>query len=91
MNIENINPMDWHNTKMLDFIPEHLVRVKFRHHRDRAKVLAWLEENTTGRCAIEEVIEPDIDNNRWAIRMREEYQIGFEEPADATMYTMFFT
>ena len=90
MNVETINPMDWHNTRMLDFIPPHFVRVKFRHNNDRAKVLAWLQQNTTGRCAIELVVEQE-ETFMHSILPKDNYQIGFEEPADATMYTMFFT
>jgi hypothetical protein len=91
MNAEDFNPMDWHNTKMLDYIPSHFVKVKFRH-TDRLRVLEWLQQNTTGRCAIEEVVDNDDDNGSHFHRiMNEEYRIGFEEPADATMYTMFFT
>ena len=88
MNIEIVNPMDWHNTKLLDFIPEHFVRVKFRHDDKRGEVLAWMEQNTTGRCAIEAVIDSE-ERSSFSFS-HEEYQIGFENPADATMYTMFF-
>lgn len=82
-----INPMDWHNTKILSFIPEHFVRVKFRHDDKRGEVLKWIEQNTTGRFAIEVVVDSET-TDRWLVN--EEYQIGFENPADATMYTMFF-
>ena len=83
---DNINPMDWHDTKLLDFIPAHFVKVKFRHNGERGKVLSWIEANTTGRFAIEAVIEQE--NRSWIAN--EDFQIGFENPADATMYTMFF-
>jgi len=84
---DNINPMDWHDTKLLDFIPKHFVRVKFRHHDKRGEVLAWIEANTTGRFAIESIVDPE-ENRSWIVN--EKFQIGFENPADATMYTMFF-
>ena len=88
MNLSNkINPMDWHNTKLLKFIPEHFVRVKFRHNEKRGEVLAWIEQNTEGRYAIETVVDNEPENS-WLVN--EDYQIGFENPADATMYTMFF-
>ena len=90
MNTNNINPMDWHNTKMLDFIPEHFVRVKFRHNDKRMEVLNWLDLNTAGRCAIEVVIDRDNTRMGYLTFSAEEYQIGFENPADATMYTMFY-
>ena len=85
---DKINPMDWHNTKLLEFIPAHFVRVKFRHDDKRSEVLAWAEQSTTGRFAIEAIVNEENDTNRWLVN--EEYQIGFENPADATMYTMFF-
>ena len=84
---EKINPMDWHNTKLLEYIPEHFVRVKFRHNESRNEVLAWAEQNTTGRFAIETVVDSEAQHSWLA---NEDYQIGFENPADATMYTMFF-
>jgi len=79
--------MDWYNTKLLAYIPEHFVRVKFRHNEDRAKVLGWVERNTAGRFAIELKVDHD-ETTRWLVK--EDYHIGFEDPADATMYTMFF-
>lgn len=86
---DDINPLDWHNTKFLDFIPDHFVRVKFRHNQSRSEVLAWIEQNTVGRYAIAEVIDNE-DNATRGFLINEKYQIGFEEPAEATMYTMFF-
>jgi hypothetical protein len=87
MNIKNINPMDWHNTKLMEYIPKHFVRVKFRHNDTRNEVLAWAEQNTIGRFAIEVVVNHDHEHGWMA---NEDYQIGFENPGDATMYTMFF-
>lgn len=84
---DNINPMDWHDTKLIDFIPKHFVKVKFRHNDKRGEVLAWIEQNTTGRFAIEVIIDKD-ETRGWLTN--EKYQIGFENPADATMYTMFY-
>ena len=84
-----VNPMDWYNTKFLTYIPEHFVRVKFHHPDSRPQVLDWLRQNTVGRFAIEVVTDPDSENKRsWMVN--EEYQIGFENSSEATMYTMFF-
>jgi hypothetical protein len=88
VDITEFNPMDWHNTKVLDFIPDHFVRVKFRHNHSRAEVLSWLEKNTTGRYAIEAVTDHS-ERTGFGV-LREDFQIGFENPAEATMYTMFF-
>jgi len=79
--------MDWHNTKFLSYIPNHFVRVKFEHSEDRLKVLQWLQNNTSGRFAIEPVVTTHR-RQQWLVN--EQYQIGFEVPADATMYTMFY-
>jgi len=87
INTNDVNPMDWHNTKFLSYIPEHFVRVKFRHNEDRAKVLDWVERNTVGRFAIELKVDHEA-TSLWTIK--EEYHIGFEDPSEATMYTMFF-
>lgn len=86
---KEINPMDWYNTKFLSYIPEHFVRVKFRHNAERAEVLTWIEKNTVGRFGIEAVIDAEKPQHSWAM-INEEFQIGFENPAEATMYTMFF-
>ena len=87
MNTDTINPMDWHNTKLLNYIPEHFVRVKFRHNDKRGEVLDWIEANTTGRFAIEEIVDIEAKHS---FLVNIEYQVGFENPADATMYTMFY-
>jgi len=86
---KDINPMDWYNTKFLSYIPKHFVRVKFRHHAERTKVLSWIEQNTVGRFGIEAIIDANSPQHSWAV-LSEEFQIGFEDPAEATMYTMFF-
>lgn len=84
-----INPMDWHNTRMLDYIPKHFARVRFNHNDRRLEVLEWLQEHTKGRFAIEVENDPDdIFGGGFAIK--EIVRIGFEDPAEATMYTMFF-
>ena len=85
-----ISLLDWHGTRILDYIPEHFVRVKFRHDNERLQVIEWLEKNTTGRFGIEVIVENDKENSFGMLLVKENYQIGFENPADATMYTMFF-
>lgn len=85
--IDNINPLDWHNTKFLTVIPEHFVRVKFRHNEERLAVLEWLQNNTRGRFAIGPVTDSG-EQQLWLVS--ENLQIGFENPAEATMYSMFF-
>ena len=86
---QNINPMDWHGTRFLASIPKHFIRIKFHHNQvqNRLEVLSWLEEHTAGRIGIEKVCNPDAAHS-WLVH--EDYQIGFENPAEATMYTMFF-
>jgi len=86
IDVTQINPMDWFNTKFIVYIPEHFVRVRFRHQSDRAEVLDWLEKNTSGRYAIEETVSEGFP----IFTQDKDIQIGFENPADATMYTMFF-
>jgi len=89
IDINDISLLDWHKTRILDFIPEHFVRVKFRHDNERLQVIEWLEKNTTGRFGIEIVFEKDKEQS-FGMVINENYRIGFENPADATMYTMFF-
>jgi hypothetical protein len=84
-----INPMDWHSSRMLTYIPEHFVRVRFDHHDRRLEVLEWLQTHTVGRFAIEAINDEENSSHR-SFMVNEKLQIGFEDPAEATMYTMFF-
>lgn len=99
---KDISPLDWHNTKFLDYIPDHFVKVKFRHDESRETVLIWLQHNVTGRYAIAPIstmhektelgatpfppASPGVARSFW----HESLYIGFEEPAEATMYAMFY-
>lgn len=87
IDVDKINPMDWHGTKLVPFIPPHFVKVKFEFSHDRKRVLDWVQENVSGRFGFEEIIDPD---ERHTFIVNEKYHIGFENPADATMFTMFF-
>jgi hypothetical protein len=88
MNELDINPMDWHNTRVLNYIPKHFVTVKFTHNDKKLEVLSWLQEHTVGRFGIE--LSEDKDEKNSVFSFQEKILIGFEDPAEATMYSMFY-
>ena len=45
-----IQAMDWHNTRYLNFIPEHFIKISTELH-NKLRMLNWIEKNTTGRYA----------------------------------------
>ena len=85
----NIKPQDWHNTRYVDYIPEHFTTFKLSSTIQRINLLKWIEQNTTGRYAIGSKIEK-IKGAVGSSLIREEQNIGFEEPSDATMFTLFY-
>jgi hypothetical protein len=78
--------MDWHNVRYLDTIPVHFTTVPLKG--EIQDTLKWAEETTIGRFGIAE--KPDATASGGLSFMRQEMLIGFEDPAEATMYVMFF-
>ena len=87
MDIADIAPTDWHRTRYIRYIPQHFKTLKTEH--DIGKVLVWLANNTTGRFGVEdtETLSEGLVN---LMDRDEEYLVGFENPADATMFALFF-
>jgi len=85
--ISKINPMDWHKTRYLNYIPKHFTRVKLIDHGDRKKLFDWLDANTVGRVGIEKAKDINVDD-LWILE--EKFDIGFEDPTEATLYTIIF-
>ena len=84
--IKDIAPLDWYNVRYLAYIPVHFVTVPLRG--EVQETLEWCERITAGRFAIAEK-EFMTDAERRSI-FRKDMLIGFEDPAEATMYTMFY-
>jgi hypothetical protein len=81
----NINPMDWYCQKLLPVIPEHFIKCNLTSDIDRRELLQWIKFNTSGRVGISGNISA---KSSWLIDKK--YYIGFENPEDATIYTMRF-
>ena len=85
---ESVNMLDWHNARLLSYIPPHFTSLKMVDDDDRLAQFKWLEENTRGRFGIEHVV--DIEpKNRFVTETK--LRIGFEDPSEATMYALFFS
>jgi hypothetical protein len=86
----DINMLDWYGERWLNYIPVHFTIVKFRHNDERLRAMNWLTENTSGRFGIARNQDPVAiaNGNRYVFTTAAE--IGFEDPAEATMYSMFF-
>lgn len=70
MNIQKFNPADWHNTRELDWIPDHFTVVPIdmsaimlwtQDAITNNHVRAWILENTSGRYAFGNKYRSDED------------------------------
>jgi len=83
MNIDEIDLKDWHDTKYLNHKPEHFISLN-SPVRNMARLLAWITTNVSGRYSITSKYKED------RYRRDMEYIIGFENPADATSFSLFY-
>jgi len=84
-----IKPHDWYNTRQLNFIPKHFTRFKLDAKINRLKLFNWIEQNCAGRFAIGKETTR-IPGEVGSMYIKEDWKIGFEIPADATMFSLFF-
>ena len=81
-----IDPRDWFETRRVSWMPAHFARVSidnvdiFMH----GEAEAWIQENTSGRysvvtCAV-----------RQGNKLLSKVYAGFEDPAEATYFTLGF-
>lgn len=75
----DINPMDWYGLREMDWIPSHFTCVPLRSNLAKSKF--WIKSNTHGRYAF---------GKRLSNRVIESV-VGFEEPSEATLYTLSFS
>jgi len=83
--IVNINPLDWHGNRILDFIPDHFTTLMWDGAND-TKAIDWIIANTSGRFGFAKEFKKK-DGDFFVISRT---QIGFEIEADATMFSMFY-
>ena len=84
-----VKPADWFNTRYVDFIPEHFTKFKLSRTIDMTTLLKWITENTNGRYSIGTQTKRHKQSFGSAF-VAEEKSIGFEDPADATMFSLFY-
>ena len=85
----DIKPQDWYNTRYIDYIPKHFTKFKLSSTVKRLNLLSWIEFNTTGRFSIGKKITK-IPGEVSSLYLKEEEYIAFENPADATMFNLFY-
>lgn len=85
--VEGVNPMDWFETRFLTRIPDHFVRCKVTESIERVELLEWLAKYTHGRFAIATDMD-DKEANPFIISQAN--VLAFEDPQEATLYTLTF-
>lgn len=88
-NLEDISLLEWHCQKILPYIPDHFTSVPLEEiNNDRMHLFRWLLEHTEGRIGIERV--HDLEAKSSFVVTNDQTRIGFEDPEEATMYSLFF-
>jgi len=85
--MNEVNPKDWHNTRYINCIPKHFVRVSINSIESIPDILKWITANGSGRYGI---LTTNIDQNDNGLFHDKGAIIGFEDPGDATMFTLFY-
>lgn len=75
--------MDWHNTRLVPFIPEHFSRIKLQEGKTVDEILPWITEHCSGRYGFANDFIYD------SFMTTEIFYVGFEKPEDATMFSLF--
>jgi hypothetical protein len=92
--MHDINPLDWHNTKYLSYIPPHFVKIVVDSGKvEVPELLLWIEKNVGGRFGIEsELTTNDSQQTSYSFvyARNKNIKIGFEDPAEATMFSLIF-
>lgn len=86
--LSNINILDWHCERFLGYIPVHFTVVTLDDNGDREALLNWLDEHTTGRIGIEK--DRNLEDKSTFVVVHDNLKIGFENPEEATMYSLFY-
>lgn len=73
-----VNPLNVHGLRQLDWRPPHFTQVQFDSHVTKAVITNWLYENLTGRFYIGDV---DSNNNRRIL-------VAFESPGEASYFSL---
>ena len=85
--LEKTNPLDWHQDRFLTTMPDHFIRVPLKETTDQIELFEWIIHNIAGRVAITHKTESEKVANVFQKQM----MIGFENPADATLFTLFYS
>lgn len=79
--------MDWHQVRLLKYMPDHFIKMDLKQEIEIVTLLNWLVANTNGRVAI--VTNSEV-HERHAFVIEKRRSIGFENPAEATLFSLFF-
>jgi hypothetical protein len=82
--LEETKPIDWHRLRFLKVMPDHFIKMELKSEIDFPDLLQWLIKNTDGRIAL---VDQQDNGTRFIIQNR---FIGFENPAEATLFSLFF-
>lgn len=81
--IQDINPLEVLNKRVLDFLPKHFVRTCIGEV-DAREIKTWIRSNLKGRYCV--VSYPTINENTG--RLRHAKFVGFEDPKELTYFML---
>jgi len=76
-----VNPLNVLGQRRLNHFPRHFARMSIKADAD--KISSWVYSNLNSRYAIKRTLKISEDN-----RMIETQEIGFEDPAELTMFSL---
>ncbi len=90
IDFDEINPLDWHNTRFLTTIPKHFSTITVE--TQYKFMLQWLTENTRGRIGITKEIKEGHDYLFYTSypENRNKYLVGFEDDEEALFFRLKF-
>lgn len=77
-----VNPLNVLGLRKLDWVPEHFTKISVKT-TELDNMSNWIYNNLNGRFAIARSLKID-DNNK----MVETHNLGFEDPAELTMFSL---
>lgn len=78
-----VNPLNVLELRRLEWIPEHFTKMSISNDTDIDAINDWVYNNLNGRYAIARSLKIDESN-----RMIETQDLGFEDPAEITMFSL---
>jgi len=79
-----INPLNTHGLRQMDFCPPHFEKVLFDIKVDEHRICDWIWSNLSSRFYIGEWVSTGHDARRSQCKI-----IAFEDPSEATYFGLF--